>query len=65
MMFGVGAYIIGSLLTLRKPFDLDRLLHRGKYNNGESIENKSPWTWGNIYGKLIGIDDDIPLEIRL
>jgi Na+/proline symporter len=58
MMFGVGAYIIGSLLTYRKPYNLDRMLHRGKYSNGESMENTSPWNWHNVYGKLIGIDDE-------
>lgn len=58
MMFGCGAYIIGSLLTCRKPFNLDRMLHRGKYSDGESRENTSPWTWRNVYGKLIGIDDE-------
>ena len=58
MMLGVGAYVIGSLLTYRKPFNLDRMLHRGKYSNGESTENTSTWTWKNVYGKLIGIDDE-------
>ncbi len=58
MMFGLGTYIVGSLLTYRKPFNLDRMLHRGEYSNNESLENKSPWTWRNVYGKLIGIDDE-------
>ena len=58
MMFGVGAYVIGSLITYRKPFNLDRMLHRGKYNNGESLEMKTPWNWRNVYGKLIGIDNE-------
>ena len=58
MMFGVGAYVIGSLITYRKPFNLDRMLHRGKYNNGESLDTKTPWNWRNVYGKLIGIDDE-------
>jgi hypothetical protein len=34
------------------------MLHRGKYNDGESAENTSPWTWKNVYSKLIGIDDE-------
>ncbi|MDD5727188.1 MAG: hypothetical protein PHV59_01370 [Victivallales bacterium] len=58
MMFGIGGYIIGSMLTYRKPFNLDRMLHRGKYSDGESMENTSPWTWRNVYNKLIGIDDE-------
>ena len=58
MMFGIAAYVIGSLLTYRKPFNLDRMLHRGKYNNGESLEQKSPWNWRNVYGRLIGIDEE-------
>ena len=58
MMFGIGAYIIGSLVTYRKPYNLDRMLHRGKYSNGESLEHTSPWTWRNLYSKLIGIDNE-------
>jgi Na+/proline symporter len=58
MMFGISAYVIGSLITYRKPFNLDRMLHRGKYSDGESQENTTSWTWRNIYAKLIGIDDE-------
>ncbi len=58
MMLGVAAHIIGSLATYRKPYNLDRLLHCGEYSDGESRENTSPWTWNNIYNKLIGIDDE-------
>lgn len=58
IMLGCGAYIIGSLLTYRKPFNLDRMLHRGEYSNGESMESINRWTWRNVYGKLIGIDDE-------
>jgi len=58
MLFGCGAYVIGSLLTCRKPFNLDRMLHRGVYSDGESLENKTPWTWKSVWGKLVGIDDE-------
>lgn len=58
MLFGVTAYAIGSLATYRQPFNLDKMLHRRKYSDGESIENKSSWTWRNVCGKLIGIDDE-------
>ena len=33
MMLAVGSYIIGSLLTY-KPYNLDKLLHRGEYCDG-------------------------------
>ncbi len=35
MILSIGSYVIGSLLTCR-PYDLDRLLHRGKYADAES-----------------------------
>ncbi len=57
MMLGIGAYIIGSLLTYREPFNLDRMLHRGEYSDGES-KASSPWTLKNVYSKLIGIDSE-------
>lgn len=58
MVFGVLAYVIGSLVTYREPYNLDRLLHRGKYSNGESKDTTSAWTWKSVWGKLIGIDDE-------
>lgn len=57
MVLGCVAYTIGSLLTCRKPYNLDRMLHRGKYSDGES-KAPSAWTWKNVYGKLIGIDSE-------
>jgi Na+/proline symporter len=58
MLFGCIAYVAGSLLTYRKPYNLDRMLHRGKYADGESATNKSPWSWRNLFSKLIGIDEE-------
>ena len=58
MILGCGSYVIGSMLTYRKPFNLDRMLHRGEYSDGESKITKTAWTWRNVYGKLIGIDDE-------
>jgi Na+/proline symporter len=55
MLSGLAAYVIGSLVTYRKPYNLDRLLHRGEYSiDGETVA-KSPWTLQNTVGKLIGI----------
>ncbi len=58
MIFGTIAYVAGSLLTFRKPYNLDRLLHRGKYNTDGVEEVKSAWTLKSTFGKLIGITPD-------
>ena len=53
MMLSLIGYIGGSMLTY-KPYDLDKLLHRGKYADGpEPVREK--WTIRNVLGKLIGI----------
>lgn len=55
MVSSILAYCLGSLITYRKPFNLDKLLHRGEYD----IEGKAPikenWTWRNALSKIIGI----------
>jgi Na+/proline symporter len=55
MMSGVAAYIIGSLVTYRKPYNLERMLHRGKYAIDGEKKLKSEWTVHNTFSKLIGI----------
>lgn len=56
MILGIVAYVLGSLITYRQPFNLDRMLHRGAYNTGESVDEKTPWSWRTIMSKLVGID---------
>ncbi len=58
LLFGTIAYVTGSLLANRKPFNLDRLLHRGKYNTDGTAEIQSKWTWRSAGGKLVGITSD-------
>ncbi len=55
MICGILAYVIGSLVTYRKPYNLDRLLHRGIYSVDGVKKLKSAWTLGNFFHKLIGI----------
>lgn len=55
MIFCLLAYIVGSLVTFKQPFNLDRMLHRGIYNTDG--ENKEQFKWGfrTVINKLIGI----------
>ena len=56
MMLSIGSYIIGSYLTY-KPYNLDKLLHRGEYSDGHIVERQS-WTLRNIFAKLLSITPD-------
>ena len=59
MVLGMGAYVGGSLLTYKEPFNLDRLFHRGKYADADSPTSEAPvWTWKNLYNNLVGITSE-------
>jgi Na+/proline symporter len=55
MISGVVAYVVGSLLTYKKPYNLDRLLHRGVYDVEGREKIKTPWNMRTVWGKLVGI----------
>ncbi|HCG24937.1 MAG TPA: sodium:panthothenate symporter [Lentisphaeria bacterium] len=56
MCLSILAYIAGSLVTYRKPFNLDRMLHRGVYSdNPDETPRKEKWNIRNVFSKLIGI----------
>ncbi len=58
MMSGLVAYVIGSLVTYRQPYNLDRLLHRGIYDVEGHKLGKTAWTWRSMWGKLVGITSE-------
>ena len=48
-------YIIVSKLTCKEPFNLERMLHRGKYATEGEKNIKTPWTIKTIWSKMVGI----------
>ncbi len=58
MILAIGTYIIGSLVTY-KPFDLDKLLHRGIYSDNPEVEVvKEKWSFRKIMNTLVCISPE-------
>ncbi len=55
MITGIVAYVVGSLLTYKQPYNLDRLLHRGVYDVEGQNKPAFRWTPGNVAKALVGI----------
>lgn len=61
MIFSVIAYIAGSYLTY-KPFNLDKLLHRGEFAEAGAPEQVSQkWSFRSLFSRLIGITSEYTL----
>ncbi|WPJ94899.1 hypothetical protein SH580_15825 [Coraliomargarita algicola] len=65
MVAGVLAYVVGSAATQRKPYNLDRLLHRGEYDVAHEYKEPFSWSLGNVCKKLIGITPEYTLGDRV
>ena len=48
-------YVVISKLTCKEPFNLERMLHRGKYAIDGEVKTQMQWTLRNVFAKLIGI----------
>ena len=56
MIVSIVVYLAVSWLTCKEPFNLDRMLHRGKYAiEGESKPAVFKWSVKNVFARLIGI----------
>ena len=53
-IFTILLYLIVSLATYRQPFNLDRLLHRGKY--ADATENRRVAVQTPLMWRIVGID---------
>ena len=60
-------YIIISLLTCRKPFNLDRMLHRGEYADNETARRlaEAPKTFKEKLTRKLGITKSFKLSDKL
>lgn len=58
MVVAISLYLIVSLLTSRKPFNMDRMLHRGIYSDSEHKLEFPKWSWNPrvLLSRIIGID---------
>ena len=61
MVLTVFLYIIVSKLTCKEPYNLDRMLHRGKYNLDKENKEQSQWSLKTFYSKIIGITPEFTL----
>ena len=57
MLICTTLYVVVSLLTCKEPFNLDRMLHRGKYNVANEYKQLEKFSWSpiTIVRKIVGI----------
>ncbi len=60
MLTSISLYVIVSLLTKRKPFNLEKMLHRGEWSNSEHSLKEVDFKWSlrHVFSKLIGISHE-------
>ncbi|MBE6375131.1 MAG: sodium:panthothenate symporter [Lentisphaerae bacterium] len=55
MIITLIVYIVVSYATCKEPFNLDRMLHRGKYNLDGENKDEEKLTFKNAFRKILGI----------
>ena len=65
MIISLAFYILFSFVTYKKPFNLERMLHRGKYALDNNVIVDKVWTKKNFYNKLIGITSEYTLGDKI
>jgi hypothetical protein len=55
MLITLSLYCTVSYFTQKGPFNLDRMLHRGKYNLDHDKKEDFKWSLNTIFSKLLGI----------
>ena len=65
MILSITMYCLVSWLTCRRPFNLDRMLHRGKYSVDGEVKHFEKLTFRNAFKKLIGVTPDYTLGDKI
>jgi SSS family solute:Na+ symporter len=55
MLITLVLYCVVSWLTMKEPFNLDRMLHRGIYNTDGDNKERLEWSWRTVFSKMLGI----------
>ncbi len=55
MLVTLVLYCVVSCLTMKEPFNLDRMLHRGIYNLDGDKKERLRWSFRTVFSKLLGI----------
>ncbi|MDD5727665.1 MAG: hypothetical protein PHV59_03790 [Victivallales bacterium] len=55
MLITLFLYCAVSYFTQKEPFNLDRMLHRGKYNLDHDKKEDFEWSLHTVFSKLLGI----------
>ena len=66
MLCAGSVYVLVSLLTCRKPFNMDRMLHRGRYAEADTalrVENARKIGWCKRL--FLGFDEEFTLRDKL
>jgi Na+/proline symporter len=57
-------YVVVSLLTCKKDYNMEKLLHRGKYADGVTFK-RFEWSFRNFFLKIAGIDPNYTRSDRI
>lgn len=64
MVAGVAAYVIGSLIAYRHPYNLERLFHRGQYSIDGEKKSSRHGHGGVFRANLSALRRNTPLAIK-
>ena len=65
LLISIVCYVAVSLIARSKPFNLEKMLHRGEYADDKTRVITTKWTLRNIFGKLIGITPEYSKSDRI